>query len=243
MLEIIICDDRVNHNEFIKHVVKNTLAACNLQDKGRIALVTEAASDVIHFSQTNKERCLYILDIRLEGEMGGIELAEEIRKSDPVSYIVYITAHSEYSIQGYRTKTFDYLLKPLNEDMIRKMLLRVFDDVERLQSQKAVFSFPVGSVIHHIPVGEIAYLEKKRNILHIHTQNNCYSGYMSLKRADEILPDDFVICEKSHIVSLTRIRRLDKANKEILLEDGTKIPVSRHYMPSVLQALEDCHAD
>lgn len=236
MLEIVICDDIASHNRFVKSSVETAINKYNLP--GKIAMVTESADDVLTFAQKPGELRLYLLDINMGNEKDGLMLADKIRESDVSAYIIYITAHAEYSVMGYKTKTFDFLIKPLNKRMIQEAVLRVFEDVEYISKQGRVFQFKVGSVIHYIPVSEILCMQKERNILHVQTENVRLTGYGSLRDAIAHLPKSFALCNKSCLVSLEKVKKMDGANMMLYLKNGQSFQVSRHYKAALAEAME-----
>ena len=56
---------------------------------------------------------LALLDIELP-DMQGIDLAEKLRIINPDLYIVFITAHEDYSLDAFRLYAYDYILKPID---------------------------------------------------------------------------------------------------------------------------------
>ena len=59
---------------------------------------------------------LVLMDIRLAGEMDGVEAAEHIRRECDVP-VIYLTAHADHATldRAKRTEPFGYLLKPFEE--------------------------------------------------------------------------------------------------------------------------------
>src|SRR3989441_12479166 len=69
------------------------------------------------------ERDLVILDLMLPG-IGGFETLKEIKRRDPDSVVVMITAYGsvETAVQAMRMGAHDYLTKPFkNEDVVRTL--------------------------------------------------------------------------------------------------------------------------
>ena len=66
---------------------------------------------------------LILMDIRLKGKLDGVEAAERILASQPVS-IIYLTAYvdEETVARAKRTEPFGYLMKPFNEHQLRTTL-------------------------------------------------------------------------------------------------------------------------
>ncbi|QDU49271.1 sigma-54-dependent transcriptional regulator [Gimesia panareensis] len=64
---------------------------------------------------------LVIADVRLPGEMDGLELIEQILRSNPQTTTIVITAHGtvETAVKSMRLGAFDFITKPLDLDLIR----------------------------------------------------------------------------------------------------------------------------
>ena len=237
MLDIIICDDNPIHNQFLLATTEKMIFRHNLN--GRIVLSTGHFEQVLNHNPSPDHTSLYLLDVHLgEAAPTGIDVAAQIRERDKTAYIVFVTAHQQYSLIGYKTKTFDFLLKPLNEEIVEQMLLRVFGDMEAAEPESNVLRLKVGSVYHSIPYATIVCFEKMRNILYIHTADNVYSAYESLKTISQQIPEDFVACHKSYIVARNKIRAFDSANQTLTLTNGKICPVSRRYKGSLAQLFE-----
>ncbi len=69
-----------------------------------VALVRELGPDLV------------LMDIRLAGEMDGVEAAERIRRECDVP-VIYLTAHADRATldRAKRTEPFGYILKPFDE--------------------------------------------------------------------------------------------------------------------------------
>ena len=52
----------------------------------------------------------------------GVELARGLRKSNPETEIIYVTAYLEYAAAGYETEALRYLLKPVTEEKLIEAL-------------------------------------------------------------------------------------------------------------------------
>ncbi len=59
---------------------------------------------------------LVLMDILLEGEMDGIEAAEQIRRTSAVP-VIYMTAHADRATleRAKRTEPYGYILKPFED--------------------------------------------------------------------------------------------------------------------------------
>jgi len=66
---------------------------------------------------------LVLMDIRLKGEMDGIEAAQEIR-TDLGIPVIYLTAHSDDETlkRAKQTEPYGYVLKPFEEEDLRAVI-------------------------------------------------------------------------------------------------------------------------
>lgn len=81
------------------------------------------------------------LDIELD-DINGIALAEKILLHHPRTNIIYITGYEKYALESYRTYASAFLVKPVDDDMLRDALSHLRFPVssitdEMLRSQNA----------------------------------------------------------------------------------------------------------
>ena len=70
-----------------------------------------------------------ILDINLNTNISGIDLAKSIRQRNKNVYIIFSTGHLEYSLLAYSVKTFDYIAKPITIERLESTLNRLLEDL------------------------------------------------------------------------------------------------------------------
>lgn len=66
---------------------------------------------------------LVFLDVEMPGKTG-LEVAEEINKNFLDTRFIFCTAHDHYAIKAIKNYAFDYLLKPVNIDELKKAIER-----------------------------------------------------------------------------------------------------------------------
>ena len=66
---------------------------------------------------------LVFLDIEMPKKTG-IEIAEEINRNSLKTKIIFITSHDHYGIEAVKAQAFDYLLKPVNINLLKKTIER-----------------------------------------------------------------------------------------------------------------------
>ena len=116
--------------------IKSVLLKSNFNITGIIASGTECKNHLL----TNKPN-LILMDIRLDGELDGIDTADFIRNNYHIP-VIFITAHSdESSLQRIvRTEHYGYIVKPVNEKelitSIQTSLYRHEIDKKIIESEK-----------------------------------------------------------------------------------------------------------
>lgn len=82
----------------------------------------EDASQGLNFVLKN-ELDLAFVQIEMS-KLSGLEIAEEISKRNSNVKIILISDHSHYAIKALKIAVFDYLLKPISIDELKKSLQR-----------------------------------------------------------------------------------------------------------------------
>ena len=72
-------------------------------------------------------------------------------------------------------------------------------------------------------------------MLRLVTKTEEYVFYAGLEDVQRQLGEEFLRCHKSFLVNLEKVVRFSK--EQIVLEDGTNIPISRSYAKNVRQRL------
>lgn len=140
MLGIIICEDNIQQRVKIRKIVENKILIDELDVEAR--LITDSPYDVIDHIKKSKEVNIYFLDIDLQKDINGIELAVEIRKYDPRGFIVFITTHSEmtYLTFKYKVEAMDFILKDNVKEIDSRVRECINDALNRYGKIKEVES-------------------------------------------------------------------------------------------------------
>lgn len=244
MLPVIICDDQKQHRNYLEGLIAKFILIEELDMK--VVFSDHDPAAVLHYITQNPPPFLYFLDMDLKDKSySGISLAQEIRKFDPRGFIVFITAHSEFSHMTfqYRVEAMDYILKDQPQtvpDRVRQCLLHA----------KELFS-STNNEIHKVisvPIGEKILLIKQDDILCLHasqaahkieiiTYEGIYEQTSSLKDMMELLDDKFFSCHKSWIVNIAYIKQINKKKRVVILENNMECPVSFRRMGALLELL------
>ena len=105
-MKIAICDDEKEFRDPIRVYIEDYL---NIKDI-LYTIDTIISGEKILSETSPSEYSIIFLDINMEG-MDGITTAKKIRERGINSYIVFVTAYIDYSLEGYKVGAVRYLLK------------------------------------------------------------------------------------------------------------------------------------
>lgn len=112
-MNVICVDDEKPALENFRYTVMNieNVDSVNLFQRG-----TEA----LEWIKSNRVDIAF-LDIEM-ADIQGVELAKRIHELNPKVYVVFVTAYGKYAIDAFGVNTIGYVLKPYDEEDIRKEL-------------------------------------------------------------------------------------------------------------------------
>lgn len=189
----------------------------------------ESAEEFL-FKEADKITHILLLDIKMR-EINGVKLAGKVRLENKEIQIVFVTGYMDYIQDGYDVEALHYLLKPISEEKLDTVLDRAMQHLTSLR--KSLILSMRGETVR-IPLHEIRYLEVQKNYVTIHAQKD-YEIKQTLHELEENLDDGFYRTGRSFIVNLHYIKRITK--KEVILENGEKIPLSRGMYKPINQAI------
>jgi len=236
MLYFIVCDDNSSHNQNLEKRLGIILKSVG--GKGMIALITEKGEDVLRYAQKNTDKTnVYLLDINLKEELTGVDIARKIREIDKRAYFIFISAYQEYSLLSLKTKAFDFLVKPINLEVLEKCIKLLIEDY-LASKKKEILTIKTGSTVYNINIATILFLEKYRQVLVIHTSSEIIQCHDSLRKMEDILlPHGFFRCHKSYLVNTGRIKRVDRQRNLIVMDSGNICHLSRTFKKEFLNKL------
>lgn len=131
------CPDAINIL-IVDDEPKNLLVLETVLDDPAYRLVKAQSADQALLALLADEFALLILDIRMPG-VTGIELAHIIKERKKTSQvpIIFLTAYyneDQHALEGYSAGAVDYLLKPVNPEVLRSKVA-VFAQMYRMQRE------------------------------------------------------------------------------------------------------------
>lgn len=227
-MRIAVCDDEEKFRTQEKKLI-DKLA-------GSIDVIVDAYSDgrkLLEAFDKNPYDVLF-LDIEMPA-MDGITLAKKLRERSDSIYIVFLTGHVEYALEGYEVNALRYLTKPVQEDKLREVLRFVMDQ----STSKRQILIKVDGEETLINVTDIIYLEAQNQYVMLYTTGGEHLVRYNISDFEEQLKNDgFFRAHRGYLISLAKVKKLVKS--EVLMESpggDISLPVSRSNVKPLKEAL------
>lgn len=195
---------------------------------------------------------ILFLDIEV-GDRTGFDLLKGIAPLNP--QVIFTTAHESYAVKAIRFNALDYLLKPIDpaelDDAVNKALRQLEKPADEADRMAPLLGTVMGdrqlalpdagglSVVH---LDDILYCNSDNNYTEVVVRGEKKPLVVSrpLSEFDAFLNGQgFVRIHQSHLINRKHIRRYVKGEGgEVIMSDGTNLPVSRRQKADLMEALE-----
>lgn len=223
---IAICDDE---KQYIDELIK---AIESWQKSNNFSVRYKTFSNASELVDCAKKEhfSLYILDVLMPG-INGLEAAKDIRNFDEAANIIFLTSTTGFAYDSYGVKALEYMLKPVNEDLLIPILNRLY-----LKEQKPLEGLTIksGSSIVRILFSQLVYVEVKGKHLYFNlTDGTVREVFGTLKEYEPILlkRPEFMQVHRSYIVNMLQAEELSHTGVHTF--NGKLIPVSRKLYPDL----------
>lgn len=232
MINFVLCDDSIPALNRLNKMLETIFINNNIE--GNICLKASNPQEVLSYVSNYKVDVLF-LDINLNSNLTGCDVADIVRKENKNIYIVFLTGHLEYALLAYKYKTFDYISKPIVDERLEETVLRLVDDMTserinyiRLNNNRTI-----------INADDVNYIKKDGMKLVFCTKDGTYETYSSFSKFEDCLPVNFVRCHKSFIVNINNITKL-KTNENILeLKNNQSCTIGAKYKNSFMEVFNN----
>jgi len=228
---IIIDDERLARQEL------NSI----LKQHNEIEVIAEAKNGDEGIELIKKHQPdLIFLDVSMPG-MSGFEM---LKKLDFIPHVIFVTAYDEYALEAFKVNALDYILKPIDEEVLEKSIEKLklleesdFESVNiELETKKCLSIndktfIKDGEKCYFFEVDKIRVLESDGNYVKVFFEDSRPMILRSLNSFEERLdPQYFFRANRKFIVNLNWVEKIENwFNGGLLLElkTGEKIEVSR----------------
>lgn len=197
---------------------------------------------------------LILMDIDIEGDLNGIEVAEKIKhRNIPILFMTSMKDKSLYE-QAKKTSLVGYLIKPFDEISLQSAIEFAISTLHKNDLKQSAFKGWEEDFIHHetllikqnhqlrkLDIHDILYVTSEGNYCEIQTALEKHVVNLSLTRFLQMLPaNKFIRIHKRHIVQLKHIRNI-VLNDNLVEMSGQQLPVGRTYKAELLKQFKILH--
>ena len=249
-IRALIADDEALARKFIRRMLKDdrdfeVIGECS-NGKETVAMIRKESPDVV------------FLDVQMP-EMDGLAVLESIG-IERLPEIIFTTAYEQYAIRAFELHALDYLLKPFDQvrfkDAIkyakerlrserrndgRMQISALLENIKNKPQYLERLVIKAGGRITFLPTDEINWIEADDKYVHLNTSKARPMVRQTLSAMEAQLdPAKFRRVHRSAIVNVERIAELQplfSGEYSILLQDGTKLTLSRNYKDKLFDLL------
>jgi two-component system, LytTR family, response regulator LytT len=243
VLKAYIVDDEPLARDELKYLLTRSKQVVAL---GESDSVEEAIADIFELKPD-----LVFLDIELD-EASGLDLAKKLEILKPAPAIVFATAYDEFALKAFELNAVDYILKPFDEERIAKTLEKI-KKIQKIGDQDLItnssmnnnqngkMAVLIDERIILLTIDDIVYLESSEGKCTIETVSQKYKVSETLVVLEKKLANTkFLRVHRSFIVNIDYIVEIEpwfNSTYNLIMKNGSKVPVSRTYVKGLKQIL------
>jgi two-component system LytT family response regulator len=235
MMKVVLVDDDVND---IRSMAQK-LALCG----GDVSIVSQCggvaeAVKAIHLYKPD----IVFTDIEMPG-VSGLQLLDFFNAEEVSFEVIFATSYSEFAVRAFQLSAIDYLLKPVDVELLKKAVDKVrrkqnFKTSERaellrdnLASQTLRrIALPYNGGVNFVDTTDILYLKADNVYTDIFLKDkSTITVSKPLKDFDSLLPKpQFFRSHRSYLVNMQLVKEyVTTEGGEIVMTDGALVPVAR----------------
>lgn len=225
MYFIALCDDDERELDIIEDFLTAYLELKEMEEY-RIDRFRSAEELLAGITEKEYSPDLLLLDIFMSGKTG-VEAAEELRRQECGTFIVFLTTSKEYALEAYGVDALQYLVKPLDKGRFFHAMEIVFQQMKKAEEEQIVMKV-AGGGIRQMKPDDIVYCESQKNYQMLYFDTEECRVRMTARELWEMLEHfaQFSRCGRSYILNLNHVISVEK--EEILLDNECRIFIPRN---------------
>lgn len=192
---------------------------------------------------------LLFLDVQMPGPTGFEVLAALGQNAPPA--VIFTTAFDQYAVRAFEVHAVDYLLKPIDrerlhqaveraarrlqpggDDHLQTRLQSMLEEIRPARGPDRLAIKSSGRVVF-VNVADIDWVGSADNYVEIHAGGRAHLLRETMNRlAGRLPPETFIRISRTAVINVGRlkeVRPLFHGEYAVVLQDGTKLTLSRSY--------------
>lgn len=218
-MKVIIIEDELKTAKDLKAMIEEIDGGISID------VILPSVSSAIKWLKENPLPELIFSDIQL-GDGLSFEIFREIGIETPV---IFCTAFDEYAIRAFESNSIDYLLKPIEENMLQRSLEKYSRFKEHLLSKSQYAdnlnkvliqmdpAYKQNIIVHYrekiipVKVMSIQFIYASNGLVHLHTADGSdYAVQYTLEQLETMLnPQQFFKANRKFIINRDCIRDIE----------------------------------
>lgn len=244
MNHIYILEDEQLHREKLRLLIKKNphYQQLNYQLAEEITTSEELFN---HLKKAVKNN-IYFLDIDLNEDLDGIQIAKIIREKDPFGMIIFVTSHDDRVFETINTliEPLGYLVK---QDYVSNRLENKLSDIfqlalNKIQQLEPIIELKSPTKTYRLQVNDIIFAETvpQSKKTEIHLSNSLVIVNLTIKELKKQLnADGFYMDLQSYIINTNKIRLIDSKTGTIYFYSNQSIQAGRRTLEKLKRFLNN----
>lgn len=176
---------------------------------------------------------LVLVDIQLDGEKDGVDLAENLDMLNKP--YLYLTSQTDpHTIKRVKqTRPLGYIVKPFTENGLRSNIEIAWNNYIH---DEEFLSFSADNELYKIKQSQILYLKAYDNYCYVITTTRKYLVPKTLKYlSSQLNQEKFVKTHRSYIINLLKV---DALCKNVVIINNIEIPISNSRKSTLKQLIQ-----
>ena len=210
MLSIAVCDDEIIECCNMARKIKDIL-----EEMGRPCIVRQFQSGG-ELLQALESFDIVFLDIIMQ-DLDGMKTAQIFREKASDKVLIFVSSSREYVFEAYDVEASQYLLKPVDDRKLKRVLQKAVLKTERRSQEFIVVSRERQK--RKMFLDDIYYFEIKGRMVDVHGAEDVFTYYERIgELEDKLGGKGFFRCHKSYLINLKYVEGYSR--QEVLLETG-----------------------
>ena len=214
-MKLLIYDDDLEELTHLSELLESLLSKRHIQAD----VQGVSTQQDFHNYLAQEEPDVVFLDIYLDDEAMGTELAKELREAKKNFSLIFVSTSNSYAWESYAVGADYYLLKPVTEASLGAALdkLEVFHPTQ-------LITIDTGRRYLSFNIDKIVAIEIRDKLCYIHTVSGIVREYCPLYTFEELLQHDcFLKVNRSVIINMHYVEGLEEDT--FVMPDGLRAVV------------------